>query len=83
MDEATGESKEDRGLYPDGSQARNFALYSLHSLNFDRFIFTVGGRFNYSQLLVPDETLGDIKLSPPALVGNAGLNYKLSKKQLH
>jgi outer membrane receptor protein involved in Fe transport len=27
---------------------------------------------------VPDETLGDIKLSPSALIGNAGLNYKIT-----
>ncbi len=78
-DELSGESQLNRGLYPDGSRARNFALYTLHSLNLERFSFTFGGRFNHFQLLVPDETLGEIKLSPYALVGNAGLNYKITE----
>jgi iron complex outermembrane receptor protein/hemoglobin/transferrin/lactoferrin receptor protein len=78
-DEVSGESQVNRGLYPDGSRARNFALYTLHSLNLERFSFTFGGRFNHFQLLVPDETLDDVKLSPSALVGNAGLNYKIAK----
>lgn len=76
-DGATGESMVTRGLYPDGSRARNLALYSLHSLNLDRFSFTAGGRFNQIWLMVPDETRGEVKLSPSALVGNAGLNYRI------
>jgi iron complex outermembrane receptor protein/hemoglobin/transferrin/lactoferrin receptor protein len=79
IDEASGESQENRGLYPDGSRARSLALFTLHSLNHNRFSFTFGGRLNYFQLLVPDENQGDIKLSPSALVGNAGLNYKITQ----
>lgn len=79
-DDVSGDSEVNRGLYPDGSRARNFALYTLHSFHLERFIFTLGGRYNYIQLLVPDETLGNVKLSPSALVGNAGLNYKLTQE---
>lgn len=79
-DEASGESQQHRGLYPDGSRASSIALYTLHSLNFNRFSFTFGGRYNYFQLSVPDETLGDIKLSPSALIGSAGLNYKITEE---
>lgn len=78
-DEISGETQELRGLYPDGSLARNFALYTLHSFNLNRFLFTLGGRYNYIQLSVPDE-MGDIKISPSALVGSAGLNYKISEE---
>ena len=76
--DSTGESLTHRGLYPDGSRSRNLAVYTLHSLNLKRFFFTFGGRFNHIQLLVPDEDPGEIKISPPALVGNAGINYKLT-----
>jgi len=79
MDEASGLSQVGRGLYPDGSTARNFALYTLHSLNLNRFSFTFGGRYNYFQLSVPDESPGNITLSPSALIGNAGLNYKITE----
>jgi outer membrane receptor protein involved in Fe transport len=80
IDEISGEMQMKRGLYPDGSGSGSIALYTLHSLNFNRLSFTFGGRFNYSQLSVSDETLGDIKLSPSALIGSAGLNYKITKE---
>ena len=78
-DEASGVSQVERGLYPDGSRARNLALYTLHSLNLSRFVLTFGGRFNYMELKVQDESLGEIKLSPSALIGNTGINYKITK----
>jgi len=78
-DEASGVSQVGRGLYPDGSEAGNFALYTLHSFNLNRFIFTFGGRYNSIRLSVPDESLGNVKLSPSALIGNAGINYKITE----
>ncbi|MEE9462212.1 MAG: TonB-dependent receptor, partial [Bacteroidales bacterium] len=50
------------------------------SVNLHRFSLTFGARFNYFQLSVSDETLGDIKLSPSALIGSAGLNYKITEE---
>jgi len=79
-DEQSGESQTGRGLYPDGSTAGSIALYTLHSINLHRFSFTFGARYNYFQLSVPDETPGDIKLSPSALIGSAGLNYKFTEE---
>jgi len=79
-DEQSGETRASRGLYPDGSGAGSIALYTLHSLNFNRFSFAFGGRYNYFQLSVPDETLGEVRLSPSALIGSAGLNYKLTEE---
>ncbi|NOR33342.1 MAG: TonB-dependent receptor, partial [Bacteroidales bacterium] len=79
-DEVSGGTQLNRGLYPDGSRASSISLYTLHSLNYRRFSFTFGGRFNYFQLSVSDETLGDIKLSPSALIGSAGLNYKITEE---
>ncbi len=75
----TNEQSYLRGLYPDDSHYRSTGIFSLHTFTVTRFIITAGVRFNAFALEVKDETIGKITISPNALVGNAGLVYKLSK----
>ncbi|MEO1051295.1 MAG: TonB-dependent receptor [Bacteroidota bacterium] len=67
-----------RGLYPDGSQAENAAIYTLHTLDWDKWTVTAGARLNYFSLMVEDTIFGNSNIEPLALVGNLGLVYKLS-----
>ncbi|MBX2840510.1 MAG: TonB-dependent receptor [Flammeovirgaceae bacterium] len=68
-----------RGLYPDGSTAGNFAIYSQHQIEKGKFNFDLGVRFNAFQLMIPDEKFGEAKITPEALVGNFGITYKVHK----
>lgn len=62
-----------RGLYPDGAQMRNFSAFSLHSFHFFYPLrIDAGLRWSKTALTMQDETLGNIKISPAALVGNLG-----------
>jgi hemoglobin/transferrin/lactoferrin receptor protein len=75
----TNEQSSLRGLYPDDSNYRSAGIFSLHTFNVNRFIITAGLRFNVFALEVKDETVGATTINPRALVGNAGVVYKLSK----
>jgi len=75
----TNESTSLRGLYPDGSTYNNFAVYSLHSYDLKRWNFSMGLRYNFIGLYVEDTTFGNTTVTPSALVGNAGVVYKLSQ----
>lgn len=78
--DSTNQSLLLRGLYPDKSRSENLALYTLHSIDLNRFSFVFGGRYNVVRLSVTDEFLGLTKISPTALIGNTGLNYRLSQQ---
>ncbi|MEN8227819.1 MAG: TonB-dependent receptor [Bacteroidota bacterium] len=78
--DSTDQSTGSRGLYPDKSRSDNLALYSLHSIDLNRISLVFGGRYNYVRLSVTDELLGETKITPSALIGNVGLNYKLSQQ---
>lgn len=69
-----------RGLYPDNSMADNFALYSLHSFEMERFNFSLGGRYNLVQLSLNDEFFGETTINSDAFVGNVGITYKVNSK---
>jgi len=71
---------EKRGLYPDDSKYGSFALYSLHHFLFDNWVFDGGLRFNAFNIKIKDEELGEVKISPEALVFNVGAMYKLNRK---
>jgi outer membrane receptor protein involved in Fe transport len=75
---STGVATPGRGLYPDGSTYGNYAFYSLHQLELGRTQVTFGGRFNGFDIRVPDATLGNVRLTPAALVGNASALYRLA-----
>ena len=66
-----------RGLYPDGSTATNIAVFSLHILEYKKWNISLGARFNSFKLSLNDDFFGDLKIYPSALVGNAGLVYKI------
>ncbi len=69
-----------RGLYPKKSRYSSYSLYSLHHFTFGNWVADAGLRFNTFVININDTTLGNIKITPAALVGNAGLLYKLSKQ---
>jgi len=67
-----------RGLYPDGSAMTSLAAFSLHTFDLPKWILSAGARFNTFKIDVNDETLGEITLTPSALVGNASVMRKLT-----
>ncbi len=75
----TGAGTFKRGLYPDDSKYGNYSVYSLHHFNFQRWIVEAGLRFNTFSIRISDTTLGDVKISPSALVGNAAVMYKIAR----
>jgi hemoglobin/transferrin/lactoferrin receptor protein len=70
-----------RGLYPDNSKYGNYSLYSLHHLRFGKWIVDGGLRFNTFKINIADTTLGNVKITPSALVTNGALMYSIDKQQ--
>jgi len=70
-----------RGLYPDDSRYGNYSVYSLHHFSFNKWTVDAGLRFNTFNIRISDTTLGNVKISPSALVANAALMYKLQRGQ--
>jgi hemoglobin/transferrin/lactoferrin receptor protein len=62
-----------RGLYPDGSNMMSLAVYSLHNIKKDDWLFTFGGRFNTYNIGVKEDNLGKTTLKPSAFVWNASI----------
>jgi hemoglobin/transferrin/lactoferrin receptor protein len=75
----TNEEVPVRGLYPDGSSQYNFSIFSLHSLELNRFNITGALRFNGFSLALNDPTFGNTRIQPEALIWSTGLVYKASK----
>jgi len=69
-----------RGLYPDDSKFRSYSVYTLHRLDWGKWIFDGGLRYNAFQINISDATLGEVKISPEALVFNAAAMYNFSHK---
>ncbi len=67
-----------RGLYPDGSQYHNLAVFSLHQFSLPKWNISAGLRYNFVNLQVQDTVFGNTSISPDALVGSLGIVYKLS-----
>jgi len=70
-----------RGLYPDDSRYGNYSIYSLHHLNFSRWVIDAGFRFNSFDIRITDTTLGKLKITPSALVVNLALLYRVADHQ--
>lgn len=75
----TGEETEGRGLYPNNSKMKNFAIFSQHSLELDKISFQLGGRFNINHINSVDEEFGEVKLNPQSFVGNFSFQYLPNK----
>ena len=77
----TGMLSPKRGLYPDASKYGNYSVYSLHHLQWGKWIVDAGVRFNTFDIRINDTTLGTVKISPSAWVGNAALMYQVNRNQ--
>lgn len=77
-DLASGAAIPKRGLYPDGSTMTSIAAFTLHTCDLPKWILSAGARFNTFIIDVKDETLGEITLTPSALVGNASVMRKIN-----
>jgi outer membrane receptor protein involved in Fe transport len=78
---ATGDITQKRGLYPNDSEMKNFALFSQHNYTLNQFRFNFGGRFNVFKIHSVDEEFGEVTLKPNSLVGNINIQYFTSEKQ--
>ena len=77
-DSGSGLIVEKRGLYPDDSKYNNYSIYSLHHLDLGKWIMDGGIRFNAFQININDATLGEVKISPEAIVFNAAAMYNFN-----
>lgn len=71
----SGSTVQKRGLYPDDSNYSSYSVYTLHRLDLEKWIFDGGIRFNAFQINISDVTLGNVEVSPEALVFNAAAMY--------
>lgn len=76
--QSSGSSVEKRGLYPDDSKAGNYSLFTIHHFNAGKWIFDGGLRYNFFKINITDVTLGEVEISPDALVFNAAAMYNLN-----
>ncbi len=77
----TGAASSKRGLYPDDSKYGNYSLYSLHHFRYGRWIADAGLRFNTFNIRITDTSLGNVNITPSALVANAAIMYAVSRRQ--
>ncbi|MFD2573588.1 TonB-dependent receptor domain-containing protein [Spirosoma soli] len=73
----TGVGAIKRGLYPDRASMSSLAVFSMHTLTFNRLTVTAGGRYNAFQISTPEQTLGEATIRPSALVGNLGVSFAI------
>lgn len=67
-----------RGLYPDDSEYSSYSIYTLHRFDWGKWIFDGGVRFNAFRINISDATIGDVTISPEALVFNTAAMYNFS-----
>jgi len=79
MNTNTGLAVNNRGLYPDHSKYKSYSLYSLHHYTFNKWTVDAGLRVNTFSIRIKDTTLGNVKISPTAFVGNAAVSYLLQR----
>lgn len=78
-DANTGETVHKRGLYPDGSGLKAFALFSGFSYETRHWVIQPGLRFSAHTAEIKDNALGSISLVQQALVGNIGVTRKTGR----
>lgn len=71
----TNQSTSRRGLYPDGSGSTSLAVYSLHTLQFNRWLLGASARWNAYRISVQESILGKSTITPSALVGGVSATY--------
>ncbi|HLP94356.1 MAG TPA: TonB-dependent receptor [Saprospiraceae bacterium] len=80
LDEVTGVLTPKRGLYPDGSTMSSVSLFSIHSLSVRKWEFTAGGRWNTYSIGVKEADLGEVTLTPKAIVWNGSAGYHIKNQ---
>lgn len=70
---------EKRGLYPDDSKYGNFSVYTLHHFTLNNWVIDGGIRFNAFNIKIDDKDLGEVKITPEALVFNVGSMYNINR----
>jgi len=75
----TNSEASQRGSYADGSTSSNLALFTNHQINWKKFQFSAGVRFNKVTVSVIDTVFGNQKINPFAFVGNTGVMYTLHR----
>lgn len=68
-----------RGLYPNDASYKSTSLFNLHQFKINKLTFETGLRYNFINIKLTDNTLGNIKVKPSAIVYNAGINYQIKK----
>jgi len=68
-----------RGLYPDNSKYGNYSVFSLQHFNVGRWIIDGGMRLNAFRIKISDPTLGEVEISPEALVFNTAVMYNIHR----
>ena len=66
-----------RGYFADGSTMGNASVFTSHIVDWRKFQFSGGLRFNAITLNVRDEAIGNPRISPRALVGHFATTYQL------
>jgi outer membrane receptor protein involved in Fe transport len=68
-----------RGLYPNDASYKSTSLFNLHQFKIDKLTFETGLRYNFINIKLTDITLGNIKVTPSAMVYNVGIHYQIKK----
>ncbi len=69
-----------RGLYPNNASLKNYSIFSLHHLNFNKWVIDFGLRYNLFKIRIEDTSIGSTLILPKALIGNAAILYKLNEQ---
>jgi outer membrane receptor protein involved in Fe transport len=78
----TGVSVNKRGLYPNNSSYKSFSVFNLHKIDLKKWHIEAGLRYNRFGIQLTDTSIGQVNINPSALVGNAGISYKLNTTNL-
>jgi hemoglobin/transferrin/lactoferrin receptor protein len=80
LNTATNTETVQRGSYADGSTISNWAIFTNHQVDWQKFQFSAGTRFNGVTVSVVDNVFGDQQINPNAWVGNAGVMYSINPR---
>lgn len=64
-----------RGLYPNNSKSQNISVFNLHKIDISKWHVEGGIRWNKYVVSLYDSSIGEVTISPSALVGNGGITY--------
>ena len=78
----TGIAANKRGLYPNNSSYKSFSVFNLHKIDLQKWHIEAGLRYNSFGIQLTDTSIGQVNINPSALVGNAGISYKLNANNI-